>query len=66
MARTKAKERVATTADRAPRRSTRPDMVTAEQIADRAYHLYLARGCEQGDAIGDWLQAERELNSRSR
>jgi hypothetical protein len=34
---------------------------TREQIAARAYELYLARGGEEGFAEQDWLQAEREL-----
>jgi hypothetical protein len=32
-----------------------------EQIAKRAYEIYLARGDGDGDALGDWLSAEREL-----
>lgn len=34
---------------------------TEEQIAKRAYELFLARGSEHGHALADWLQAEREL-----
>ena len=34
---------------------------TKEQIEKRAYELYLARGCEPGKAVDDWLSAEREL-----
>jgi len=34
---------------------------TAEDIARRAYEIYLARGGEAGDPAQDWLQAEREL-----
>jgi len=30
-------------------------------IARRAYDLYLARGCDPGHDVEDWLQAEREL-----
>lgn len=37
--------------------------VTHEEIAHRAYALYLARGERDGDALGDWLAAERELLS---
>jgi hypothetical protein len=40
--------------------------VTHEQIAQRAYELYLARGGGQGDAVGDWLAAERELRGGRR
>jgi len=34
---------------------------TNEEIALRAYHIYLERGSTPGDPITDWLQAEREL-----
>ncbi|MCI0489990.1 MAG: DUF2934 domain-containing protein [Blastocatellia bacterium] len=33
----------------------------AEEIGQRAYEIYLARGGGEGHAIEDWLQAEREL-----
>ncbi len=32
-----------------------------EQIAQRAYELYLSRGGEHGHHEQDWTQAEREL-----
>jgi len=32
-----------------------------EEIARRAYELYLARGGAEGSEQEDWLQAEREL-----
>jgi hypothetical protein len=35
--------------------------ITPEQIAERAYALYLARGAEDGHDLEDWLQAERDL-----
>ena len=31
-----------------------------DQIRGRAYELYVERGSQPGDAVGDWLQAERE------
>ncbi len=31
------------------------------QIEQRAYELYLERGCEHGRDVEDWLEAEREL-----
>jgi hypothetical protein len=34
---------------------------TQEEIALRAYHIYLERGGAEGSPIEDWLQAEREL-----
>lgn len=34
---------------------------TDEEIAVRAYHIYLERAGADGDALDDWLQAEREL-----
>jgi hypothetical protein len=30
-------------------------------IARRAYDLYLARGCEHGHDVDDWLQAQGDL-----
>ena len=35
-----------------------------EKIRRRAYEVYLARGRTHGQALEDWLQAERELRSR--
>ena len=32
-----------------------------ERVAQRAYELYLARGGADGQAMEDWLSAEREL-----
>jgi hypothetical protein len=32
-----------------------------EDVAKRAYELFLARGCTHGHDQEDWLQAEREL-----
>jgi hypothetical protein len=34
---------------------------TTEQIAQRAYELYQARGGTEGQDIEDWLEAERQL-----
>jgi hypothetical protein len=39
---------------------------TERDIARRAYDLYLARGCEQGHDVEDWLQAERDLRAALR
>jgi hypothetical protein len=32
-----------------------------EEIAQRAYELYLARGGEDGHDLEDWLEARRQL-----
>jgi hypothetical protein len=34
---------------------------TDEEIAVRAYHIYLERGGGEGNPDDDWLQAKREL-----
>jgi hypothetical protein len=48
--------------DRRPSRRSRPtDGANRGEIARRAYALYLARGCEHGHDVDDWLRAEREL-----
>ena len=31
-----------------------------ERIRRRAYELYVERGSQPGDGVGDWLRAERE------
>jgi hypothetical protein len=38
---------------------------TKEQISQRAYEIYLARGCEDGYDLSDWIEAERELSEPS-
>lgn len=40
-----------------------PHEPTYEEIAERAYGLYLARGAHEGDAFGDWVRAESELRA---
>jgi hypothetical protein len=35
---------------------------TQEEIARRAYEIYLARGSEEGHDVDDWIQAEQELS----
>jgi hypothetical protein len=42
----------------APARNT---LLTDEQIARRAYEIFLARGGQGGSPEQDWFQAEREL-----
>ena len=36
-----------------------------EDIRHRAYEIYLERGEQPGCELDDWLQAERELESRA-
>lgn len=35
-----------------------------EEIALRAYHLYLAGGCQHGSDLAYWFQAEKELGAK--
>lgn len=37
-----------------------------KHIAKRAYTLYLERGCREGCALEDWVDAEREILMVSR
>lgn len=56
-----------TAADRSSRMPTDAvTNVTDEQIARRAYDLYLARDRQHGHDVEDWLQAERELRPQRR
>jgi hypothetical protein len=35
------------------------------EIACRAYELYLQRGCEDGRDVDDWIRAEKELTDKA-
>lgn len=37
--------------------------ITEDDVRRRAHGLYLKRGATPGDEVGDWLQAERELQA---
>lgn len=41
--------------------STQGRAVDHDAIAHRAYELYLARGCDDGCDVEDWLEAEAQL-----
>jgi hypothetical protein len=45
------------------RGDVRPGEYSSEQIAARAYELYLARGAADGQDFDDWITAERELST---
>ena len=59
-ARGESKPHPATAEDSETSESPRPGP-TVEEIAVRAYHIYLERGDAGGNPTDDWLQAEREL-----
>ncbi len=40
-----------------------PRAVSHEQIAERAYQLFLKRGFGPGNAASDWVEAERQLKA---
>jgi hypothetical protein len=44
-------------------RSTGP---TEDEIRLRAYEIYLEHGCPDGEDLGDWFQAEKELTENIR
>ena len=46
------------------KRTDSPGRRLEEQIARRAYELYLERGGQPGRELDDWLQAEREVAVR--
>ena len=35
--------------------------ISKEDIAQRAYEIYVQRGQEPGNAVEDWVRAEKEL-----
>jgi hypothetical protein len=42
-----------------------PRPVSHDEIARRAFEIYLRRGGTHGNAVQDWLAAERELGLRA-
>jgi Protein of unknown function (DUF2934) len=42
--------------------STR-NQVSADAVAVRAYELFVARGCADGHALDDWIEAEKQLEA---
>jgi hypothetical protein len=53
-----------------PEGASRAPSVFHQEIASRAYELFLGRGCQHGDDWADWFRAEsevlRKLNRRGR
>jgi Protein of unknown function (DUF2934) len=39
---------------------------TKDEVAQRAYELFLSRGRTDGRDVEDWLEAERQLKEKSR
>ena len=39
---------------------------TSEEIAVRAYEIYLERGATPGQDVDDWLQVEAELSEKQK
>jgi hypothetical protein len=61
MPKAKTDERAATAAERATKSLAQAATICDGDVARRAYDLYLARGCEPGHDVEDWLRAEREI-----
>ena len=54
------------TANDAPASMLTSSEPSYDQIAEAAYQRFLQRGGSHGSDFEDWLEAERELRSRSR
>lgn len=39
------------------------NQVSAAAVAVRAYELFVARGCADGHALDDWIEAEKQLEA---
>lgn len=39
--------------------------ISTEDIANRAYQLYVQRGRQPGTDVEDWVRAEKELSSEA-
>ena len=62
MSTAKKKQNESTNVDTTPPEPT--PVITDQDIAERAYAIYMARGGEDGHDVEDWLQAERELRQQ--
>ena len=60
----KAEQDVVRARPRADRRASARTTPTDNDIARRAYQLYVQRGGQHGHDFDDWLVAERELQTR--
>ena len=40
-------------------------LITKDEVARRAYELFIARGQGEGQEVEDWLEAERQLEAES-
>jgi len=58
-------DRGVSTADDRPLVVSPSSKVSRGDIERRAYERFCERGCEDGRDLDDWLEAERELRSRS-
>ncbi len=52
----------------APKRVQRAESaeITSDDIARLAYEKFVARGCEHGHDVADWLAAEAEIRTSAR
>jgi hypothetical protein len=67
MAKTRRKQDDSVANDSGPQFSGNTTAATMDRdrVAQRAYELYMARGCADGQDVDDWLSAERELTGKS-
>lgn len=64
MPKSRSKTRVVAAGTETKAPSTEPASISHVDVARRAYDIYLARGCEHGHDVDDWLQAERDLTQK--
>ncbi len=60
----KSKPRGVASTTPASKTSKKEITLTQEQIAKRAYEIWLARGCEHGHDAEHWVEAERQLRQQ--
>jgi hypothetical protein len=60
----KSKQRAVASTTPAAKTSKKEVILTHEQIAKRAYEIWLACSCEQGRDVEHWVEAERQLRQQ--
>jgi hypothetical protein len=66
VAKAKTTKTLQSAAARPPKSRARPATFTAGDVARLAYDFYLARGCEPGHDVEDWIRAERTLRDAAK
>jgi len=61
----KSSRRAAVRVDSAANKPAGQVALSNEDVARRAYEIWLSKGCEQGHDLDHWIEAERQLRQQA-